>query len=453
MTATVEQLTGHSPAAARNGDHPASPTAAAPARAASGPTTRAGPASSAAISAEDVVRLRGTVAGGAHAGPPRRRAAVARAARPRPFIRALGALTGNQAVQMVKAGLEVDLPVRLAGRRRRATWPARPTPTRACTRPTRCRPSCAGSTTPCCAPTRSTTSDPATIRHRLPGADRRRRRGRLRRPAERLRADEVDDRVRRGRACTGRTSSRRRRSAATSAARCSSRPRQHVRTLNAARLAADICGVPTLVVARTDALAADLLTSDVDEIDQPFLTGERTAEGFYRVRSGIEPVLARAKAYAPYCRPDLGRDRHARTSAWPASSPPSCTRSSPERCWPTTALRRSTGRRRWTIAEIATLPGRARRAGLQVPVHHPGRLPRAEPLDVPPGPGLREDRHDAPTSSCRRPSSPTRPPATPPSSTRPRSAPGTSTRSPPPSTPTAAPSRWPAPPKKSSSTS
>ena len=92
---------------------------------------------------------------------------------------------------------------------------------------------------------------------------------------------------------------------------------QHVRTLNAARLAADVSGVPTLVVARTDALAADLLTSDVDPIDQPFLTGERTAEGFYRVRSGLEPVLARAKAYAPYAdliwvetgTPDLGLAR------------------------------------------------------------------------------------------------------------------------------------------------
>jgi isocitrate lyase len=89
---------------------------------------------------------------------------------------------------------------------------------------------------------------------------------------------------------------------------------QHVRTLNAARLAADIYGVPTLVIARTDALAATLLTSDVDPIDAPFCTGERTAEGFYRVRSGIEPVLARARAYAPYAdliwvetgTPDLG---------------------------------------------------------------------------------------------------------------------------------------------------
>src|ERR1700712_5272138 len=75
----------------------------------------------------------------------------------------------------------------------------------------------------------------------------------------------------------------------------------HIRTLNAARLAADLLGVPTLIVARTDALAADLLTSDVDPIDAPFTTGERTTEGFFRVRNGIEPVLARAKAYAPYC--------------------------------------------------------------------------------------------------------------------------------------------------------
>ena len=75
---------------------------------------------------------------------------------------------------------------------------------------------------------------------------------------------------------------------------------QHVRTLNAARLAADIADVPTLIVARTDALAANLLTSDVDERDAQFATGERTAEGFYRVRPGMGPVIARGLAYAPY---------------------------------------------------------------------------------------------------------------------------------------------------------
>ncbi|XVQ15139.1 isocitrate lyase [Spirillospora sp. CA-255316] len=75
---------------------------------------------------------------------------------------------------------------------------------------------------------------------------------------------------------------------------------QHVKTLNTARLAADISGVPSLIIARTDAEAATLITTDVDERDREFLTGERTAEGFYRVRNGIEPCIARAKAYAPH---------------------------------------------------------------------------------------------------------------------------------------------------------
>jgi isocitrate lyase len=75
---------------------------------------------------------------------------------------------------------------------------------------------------------------------------------------------------------------------------------QFVRTLAAARLAADVCGVPTILVARTDALSAALLTSDVDEADAEFLTGERTPEGFFRIRAGIESAIARALAYAPY---------------------------------------------------------------------------------------------------------------------------------------------------------
>jgi isocitrate lyase len=75
---------------------------------------------------------------------------------------------------------------------------------------------------------------------------------------------------------------------------------QHIRTLNAARLAADISGVPSIIIARTDALAATLLTSDVDERDAPFCTGERTAEGFFRVRGGIDAVISRGLAYAPY---------------------------------------------------------------------------------------------------------------------------------------------------------
>ena len=75
---------------------------------------------------------------------------------------------------------------------------------------------------------------------------------------------------------------------------------QFVRTLVAARLAADVCGVPTLVVARTDALSATLLTSDVDEVDREFTTGERTPEGFFCVTPGIEAPIARSLAYAPY---------------------------------------------------------------------------------------------------------------------------------------------------------
>jgi isocitrate lyase len=92
---------------------------------------------------------------------------------------------------------------------------------------------------------------------------------------------------------------------------------QFIRTLSAARLAADVCDVPTIVVARTDALSASLLTSDVDERDHEFLTGERTPEGYFRVEGGIESAIARGLAYAPYAdliwcetsTPDLGEAR------------------------------------------------------------------------------------------------------------------------------------------------
>jgi isocitrate lyase len=92
---------------------------------------------------------------------------------------------------------------------------------------------------------------------------------------------------------------------------------QFIRTLTAARLAADVSGVPTLLVARTDALSATLLTSEVDERDQQFLTGERTSEGFFIVESGLDSAVARGLAYAPYAdliwfetsTPDLGEAR------------------------------------------------------------------------------------------------------------------------------------------------
>lgn len=75
---------------------------------------------------------------------------------------------------------------------------------------------------------------------------------------------------------------------------------QFIRTLTAARLAADVCNVPTLLVARTDADSATLLTSDIDPRDHPFITGDRTQEGYFRVTGGLESAIARATAYAPY---------------------------------------------------------------------------------------------------------------------------------------------------------
>jgi isocitrate lyase len=93
----------------------------------------------------------------------------------------------------------------------------------------------------------------------------------------------------------------------------------HIRNLNAARLAADVMGVPTFIVARTDAEAAKLLTSDIDDNDKPFVdyAAGRTAEGFYHVRNGMEPCIARAIQYAPHCdliwmetsKPDLAQAR------------------------------------------------------------------------------------------------------------------------------------------------
>jgi isocitrate lyase len=92
---------------------------------------------------------------------------------------------------------------------------------------------------------------------------------------------------------------------------------QFIRTLVAARLAADVLDVPTVLVARTDALSATLLTSDVDEADAPFVEGARTSEGFFRIRCGLESAIARSLAYSPYAdllwfetsTPDLGEAR------------------------------------------------------------------------------------------------------------------------------------------------
>ena len=112
--------------------------------------------------------------------------------------------------------------------------------------------------------------------------------------------------------------------------------REAVAKLVAARLAADVCGVPTLLLARTDAEAADLVTSDVDENDAPHLTGERTVEGFFKTKPGLQQAVSRGLAYAPYAdllwcetgKPDL---------AFAESFAEALHKRFPERCWRTTA--------------------------------------------------------------------------------------------------------------------
>ena len=89
---------------------------------------------------------------------------------------------------------------------------------------------------------------------------------------------------------------------------------QHIRTLTSARLASDTMGVPTVIIARTDALAANLITSDIDEADSVFVLGERTSEGFFKVKNGPESAISRGLSYAPYAdlvwcetgKPDIG---------------------------------------------------------------------------------------------------------------------------------------------------
>ena len=164
---------------------------------------------------------------------------------------------------------------------------------------------------------------------------------------------------------------------------------QFIRTLLAARLAADVLDVPTLVVARTDADAATLLTSDVDERDAPFVTGERTPEGFFRVtggRRGGDRARPRLRAVR---RPRLDGDLDAEPGRGadvrggdPRRVPGQAARL---QLLAVVQLEAAPRRRRDRL-----VPGRSRRAGLQVPVHHARRLPLAQRVDVRAGAGLRD---------------------------------------------------------------
>lgn len=199
----------------------------------------------------------------------------------------------------------------------------------------------------------------------------------------------------------------------------------HVRTLEAARLAADVAGVPSVVIARTDAQAATLLTTDVDERDRPFVTGERTAEGFYRVRNGIDPCIARGLAYAPHA--DL-LWMETSTPTWrsPAASPRRSSPSTRTNSSPTTARRRSTG------ASTSTMPPSRSSSGNSV-TWATGSSSSPWPASTPSTtrcstwPGATPPTACPPTWRCRSGSSPPSRPATPRSSTSARSAPATST--------------------------
>lgn len=104
-----------------------------------------------------------------------------------------------------------------------------------------------------------------------------------------------------------------------------------IEKLIAARFAADVMGVSTIVLARTDAEAANLITSDHDANDKPFLTGERTQEGFYRVKNGLEQAISRGVAYAPTLTWCGAKPAHL-TWALPGSSPRPCTLPAPANC-------------------------------------------------------------------------------------------------------------------------
>ena len=226
--------------------------------------------------------------------------------------------------------------------------------------------------------------------------------------------------------------------------------RQHVRTLNSARLAADLSGVPTVIIARTDALGASLITSDVDPVDAPFCTGERTGEGFYRVRNGIEPVLARAKAYAPYAdliwvetgTPDLGLAREFAIELhreYPGKM--LAYNCSPSFNWKAALDDRQIAEFQDRLGALGYRFQFITLAGFHALNHSMFSLAKGYARD-----GM------TPTSPCSRPSSPTKRTATPPLDTKRKWARATSTRWPPPSIRAARPPLWPAPPKLSSST-
>ena len=169
---------------------------------------------------------------------------------------------------------------------------------------------------------------------------------------------------------------------------------QHIRTLNAARLAADTEGVQTVLLCRTDAQSAQLLTTDVDERDRRFISGERTPEGFFRIHPGmgVDYAIARGLAFAPYA--DL---------LWWETSDPNLEdaerfanaihRQFPGKMLAYNCSPSFNWKKKLPPEKIATFQTRHRPHGLQVPVRHVGRVPQPEPVDVQPGARLCGTRH------------------------------------------------------------
>ena len=154
---------------------------------------------------------------------------------------------------------------------------------------------------------------------------------------------------------------------------------QFIRTLTAARLAADVLDVPTVLVARTDADSARLLTSDIDERDRRFITGERTPEGFFRITGGLDCAIARGDRLRAVRRSPLVRDVDAGSRRSARSSRMACTRSIPGKMLAYNCSPSFNWKKKLDAHTIAQVPARARRDGLQVPVRHARRLPRAQP--------------------------------------------------------------------------
>ena len=166
-----------------------------------------------------------------------------------------------------------------------------------------------------------------------------------------------------------------------------------IQKLVAARLAADVMGVPTLIMARTDADSATLLTSDIDPRDREFVTEQRTVEGFYHIRGGLKSAIARGLAYAPYAdilwcetsKPDLEEARQfaeAIHKEFPGKL--LAYNCSPSFNW----------KKNLDDATIASFQHELGRDGIQVPVHHAGGIPRDQPSDVRTGARLQAVGHE-----------------------------------------------------------